>query len=91
MGGTVAAEYADASGLTASSSTAQWLRTFAIITTEANELVGTIHHRKPLIIAPEDYARWLSDEPDPRDLLRPFPSEPIAPVADLDAGEQARA
>jgi putative SOS response-associated peptidase YedK len=29
----------------------------------------------PLILAPKDYARWLSDEPDPRDLLRPFPSE----------------
>ncbi len=55
----------------------EWLRTFAIITTDANELVGTIHHRMPLIIAPEDYARWLSDEPDPRDLLRPFPSEPM--------------
>jgi hypothetical protein len=21
--------------------------------------------------------RWLSDEPDPRDLMRPFPSEPM--------------
>jgi putative SOS response-associated peptidase YedK len=27
--------------------------------------------------APADYARWLSDEPDPRDLLRPFPAEPM--------------
>jgi putative SOS response-associated peptidase YedK len=28
----------------------------------------------PVIIAPSDYARWLSDEPDPRDLMRPFPA-----------------
>jgi putative SOS response-associated peptidase YedK len=28
----------------------------------------------PAILAPENYARWLSDEPDPRDLLRPFPA-----------------
>jgi len=52
----------------------EWLRTFAVITTDANELVGEIHDRMPLIIAPEDYARWLGDDPDPRDLLRPFPS-----------------
>jgi putative SOS response-associated peptidase YedK len=26
---------------------------------------------------PEDYARWLGDEPDPRDLMRPFPAEPM--------------
>jgi len=31
----------------------------------ANELVSEIHDRMPLILAPADYARWLSDEPDP--------------------------
>jgi hypothetical protein len=25
--------------------------------------------------APGDYQRWLGDEPDPRDLMRPFPAE----------------
>jgi putative SOS response-associated peptidase YedK len=30
-----------------------------------------------LIIAPDDYVRWLSDEPDPLELMRPFPSEPM--------------
>jgi hypothetical protein len=30
-----------------------------------------------LIIAPTDYIRWLSGEPDPRDLMRPFPAEPM--------------
>ena len=53
------------------------IRTFAIITTDANELVAEIHDRMPLILAPADYARWLSDEPDPRDLMRPYPAEPM--------------
>ena len=55
----------------------EWVRTFAIITTDANELVAEIHDRMPLILAAADYARWLSDEPDPRDLMRPFPAQPM--------------
>ena len=34
----------------------EWVRTFAIITTDANELVAEIHDRMPLILAPADYA-----------------------------------
>jgi putative SOS response-associated peptidase YedK len=33
----------------------EWIRTFAIITTDANELVAEIHDRMPLIIAPGDH------------------------------------
>jgi putative SOS response-associated peptidase YedK len=29
------------------------------------------------ILAPADYVRWLSDEPDPHDLLRPYPVVPM--------------
>jgi putative SOS response-associated peptidase YedK len=43
----------------------EWVRTFALITTDANELVADIHDRMPLILAPADYVRWLSDEPEP--------------------------
>jgi putative SOS response-associated peptidase YedK len=57
--------------------TGEWLRTFCVVTTRANELVREIHTRMPAILKPEDYARWLSDEEDPRDLLRPFPAEPL--------------
>jgi len=57
--------------------TGEWIRTFVIITTDANELVAEIHDRMPLILAPSDYVRWLSDEPDPGDLLRVFPAEPM--------------
>jgi putative SOS response-associated peptidase YedK len=46
-------------------------------TTGANEMVAEIHDRMPLIIAPGDYGRWLGDEPNPYDLMRPFPAEPM--------------
>jgi putative SOS response-associated peptidase YedK len=29
----------------------------------------------PVILAPNDYERWLGDEPDPRDLMWPYPAE----------------
>lgn len=58
--------------------TEDWIRTFAIITTTANSLVQTIHDRMPVIVAPINYERWLSAiEPDPRDLLVPFPADPM--------------
>jgi putative SOS response-associated peptidase YedK len=58
--------------------TDEWIRTFAIITTNANELLAPIHERMPVILAPADYKRWLSTiEPDPRDLLKPYPAEPM--------------
>jgi putative SOS response-associated peptidase YedK len=28
----------------------------------------------PVILVPGDYARWLGEEPDPRDVMRPFPA-----------------
>jgi hypothetical protein len=29
----------------------------------------------PAILEPVDYHRWLSDEADPRELMRPYPAE----------------
>lgn len=58
--------------------TDEWVRTFAVITTTTNEMMAQIHDRMPVIIPPESYDRWLSNiEPDPRDLLVPYPSEPM--------------
>jgi putative SOS response-associated peptidase YedK len=57
--------------------TGEWERTFAIITVPSNELVGKIHHRMPAILEPNSYDRWLGPEPDPRDLLISYPSEPM--------------
>lgn len=52
------------------------VRTFAVLTCAANDIVGEIHHRMPVIIPPSGYQRWIGDfEPDPNDLLVPYPSE----------------
>ena len=51
------------------------INTFAVVTCEANELMNEIHHRMPVIVAPDDYVRWIGEEPDPSDLLKPYPSE----------------
>jgi putative SOS response-associated peptidase YedK len=52
-----------------------------IITTEANELMSGIHHRMPVILAPESYATWLDtsiQEPEEiMPLLAPYPSEQL--------------
>jgi len=39
------------------------LRTCTILTTDANELVGRIHDRMPVLIAEEDLDEWLAPEP----------------------------
>jgi putative SOS response-associated peptidase YedK len=52
------------------------VRTFCIITTAANEMITAIHNRMPVILPVQAYDRWLMPvEPDPRDLLVPYPSE----------------
>lgn len=35
------------------------LESFTILTTEANELMAPIHNRMPVVLHPDDYARWL--------------------------------
>lgn len=53
--------------------------TAAILTTEANHLVGAIHDRMPVIIREEDFDAWLdTDGVQPKDLKRllsPAPDE----------------
>lgn len=42
----------------------------------ANDLMQTIRERMPVFLHPEDYQRWIANiEPDPCDLLEPFPSK----------------
>lgn len=45
------------------------VRSFAILTTAANESVAPIHGRMPVIIAPEHYAAWLDPEVTDIELL----------------------
>lgn len=39
--------------------TGEVLRTMTIVTTGANELMAPIHDRMPVVLAPEDWDRWL--------------------------------
>ena len=50
------------------------VRTFAIVTTEANAPMRAVHDRMPVILAPEDWAVWLEAD-DPLALLRPAPDD----------------
>ena len=50
----------------------------AIITTTANELLATIHHRMPVILESESYGLWLREDSrsaDLKDLLAPYPAD----------------
>ncbi|MCA9483601.1 MAG: SOS response-associated peptidase [Nitrospina sp.] len=44
------------------------LHTFAIITTEANDFLKPLHHRMPVILPPDFYARWLNPKTSAADL-----------------------
>ena len=39
------------------------MQTFAIITTDANPAVASIHDRMPVIVRPEDEEAWLHGDP----------------------------
>lgn len=56
----------------------EWIRTVIIITVPSNDLVAQIHDRMPLILPKSAYERWLGRDPDPHDLLMPFPAEQMA-------------
>ena len=54
------------------------VRSYAVITTEANELVAPLHDRMPVVLPPERFAEWLDPETPQdrrRQLLRPYPAE----------------
>jgi putative SOS response-associated peptidase YedK len=62
--------------------TGEWVRSCTLITTTANDVVGAVHDRMPVVLDPSDYARWLGEEPaEPEELkalLRPFESASMA-------------
>ena len=47
-----------------------WYATCAILTTEAEDALGRIHDRMPLLVERARYAQWLDPEVDDPDLLR---------------------
>jgi len=57
----------------------EWVRSFAIVTTEPNALSAELHNRMPVVLGRETWSVWLGEEPaDGRRLkamLVPYPSE----------------
>ncbi|MBP7065373.1 MAG: SOS response-associated peptidase [Ferrovibrio sp.] len=51
---------------------------FTILTIQANAYLAPLHERMPVILAPEQYARWLQEDDTAQDLLRPYPAEAMA-------------
>jgi putative SOS response-associated peptidase YedK len=53
------------------------VRSTAIITTEPNELMASIHNRMPVILQPNTYSQWLDSAPQSpnrlQNLLVPYP------------------
>ena len=59
------------------------LDSFTILTTGPNELVAPVHDRMPVIVAPQDFDRWLDPQrnaTDVQDLLRAYPAEEMEAV-----------
>lgn len=55
------------------------LTTCAIVTTDANEAMSKIHHRMPVIVARDDWAKWLGEEgKGAATLMGPPPEEALA-------------
>ncbi|MDE2135491.1 MAG: SOS response-associated peptidase [Alphaproteobacteria bacterium] len=56
------------------------IETFTIITTTANELIAPLHDRMPVILAPDNWPRWLGEGAGPvapdrlKAMLAPFPA-----------------
>lgn len=48
------------------------IRSCTIITTEANDIVGEVHHRMPVIVAPDNYETWLDPDIQEAELLTPL-------------------
>lgn len=69
--------------------TDQVIRTFTIVTTAANGLLGAVHDRMPVILEPGDWSRWLDptteDVGELNELLVPAPDAELVlyPVSPL--------
>jgi putative SOS response-associated peptidase YedK len=51
------------------------LRTFAVVTTEANATMAPIHDRMPVLLDRDGVDRWLDPDDQPEDLIRPASEE----------------
>ncbi|MBB4194911.1 putative SOS response-associated peptidase YedK [Rhizobium aethiopicum] len=51
------------------------IRTFAVITCAPNEMMKTLSERMPVILRRQEYERWLSPDPNPFDLMKPYSAD----------------
>jgi putative SOS response-associated peptidase YedK len=71
------------------------VRSFAIITTDANQLLRPVHDRMPVVLEEADWPVWLDErEGDPSALLRPAREDvlclwPISPAVNSPANNDA--
>ncbi len=62
------------------------IESFTVLTTTPNDLMAGLHTRMPVILKPQDHARWLDTMAGPwDDLFQPFPTEdmhawPVGPA-----------
>src|SRR5476651_1984708 len=47
-----------------------WLVSSTVITTEATDDIGRIHDRMPMLVEPENWARWLDPRIDDLEMMR---------------------
>jgi putative SOS response-associated peptidase YedK len=75
-----------------------WLRSCAIVTTDANDLLAPIHDRMPVILPESAWDTWLDPDAEPRvlhellvpapdDLVAVYPVSPLVNSADNDGPE----
>jgi putative SOS response-associated peptidase YedK len=65
-----------------------WMRTFAILTTEPNDVVRPVHDRMPVILPKEQIADWMYQPPRNAEvhveklhaLLKPAPNDALVPT-----------
>jgi putative SOS response-associated peptidase YedK len=71
--------------------TGKEIRSYTIITTTPNSLVGKIHDRMPVILDPEDEAMWLdADIVEPERLLPLLKQYPAEKMEEWRVGDAAR-
>jgi putative SOS response-associated peptidase YedK len=58
------------------------IKSFAIITTTANELLAPLHGRMPVLVAPDRWACWIGEKAasgdDLKAMLKPYPGAGMA-------------
>jgi putative SOS response-associated peptidase YedK len=62
--------------------TGEIIKSFAIITTKANDTLAVLHDRMPVVVSPDHWMEWLGEQPVAENflkaLLKPCPDDAVA-------------